>query len=110
LVFCDCTVAAQHHLVADLALDGVVVHLLRLVPAVEVVAVGGSLLMVEVHENIRRTTRTADARLRIAAVCAVDLLPDKRFSGLHRPSWRSHGAIVSRFADMLGAVQGQKGA
>ena len=37
--------------------------------------------MVGVHENIRRTTRTANARLRIAAVCAMDLLPDKGFSG-----------------------------
>ena len=45
-----------NHLVADLALAGVVVHLVRRVPAIEVVTVRGSLLVIRVDEHIRRAT------------------------------------------------------
>jgi hypothetical protein len=49
LVIGDGLIATRHLLVADLAFAGVVVHLLRLIPSVEVIAVGASLLMIRVH-------------------------------------------------------------
>lgn len=62
-VFSDGSVAARHNLIADLAFVGVLVHLAEPVPAIEVIAVRGGLLVVGVHEPVRCSTRPADARL-----------------------------------------------